>query len=345
MFADNRFREVVLRFKGNDHNLVRWSEIYDDAGKRFGIAFLADTRLKSIIATPADEFRYPGVHYVQSTVAEHAARFQWQYWLGQSTIAAGEHDLALKRGEQQALLAQQARNAAVVAEHKAELYAKYRSEYERLQAEHAARSEELDASFRLNKQRQMELELAISVNETSSAQQRRNSEDLVAQRERVIVQGELLEQQKLELEREHRETLEAALADTRNQQAELALAREQLAQQIVRYYPDFDRKMQASGVDVETAVRGYLDEQWNYNLAFDNSLLAANQRGALRFEYDLYFSGSKLEVDVSKIACAITRDHDGILAMAQIQPDTRLVYMQLHRASQENRSKAIAQCY
>lgn len=118
--TDNRIRSFPVRYGSFKHQ-PRWSEIYADFGERFGVAVLADMRRKTLVVTWADEFKTPGLHYVQSNVRYERERYGWDELLAAAKNTQLEYDHQRKLDIQQAEVQRQNKYNAELYAHKLKL--------------------------------------------------------------------------------------------------------------------------------------------------------------------------------------------------------------------------------
>lgn len=100
-YTDNRFRAFPVRYSSFKHE-PRWATIFDDWGKRFGVAVLVDVRNKILITAWADEFKTGGLHYVNTSILHEKQRFGWESLIASSTTKRLEHEHQVKLIKQQA---------------------------------------------------------------------------------------------------------------------------------------------------------------------------------------------------------------------------------------------------
>lgn len=119
-YTDNRIRSFPVRYKTFKYE-PRWSEIYNDFGVRFGVAVLADMRNQTLVLTWADEFKKPGLHYVQSKVRHERERYGWDAMLATAMSAQVAYEHQKKLDAQQAEFAREQKYNSELYAHKERL--------------------------------------------------------------------------------------------------------------------------------------------------------------------------------------------------------------------------------
>lgn len=325
LYSDPKFRNLALHF-ADTKTSPQWTDILEDAGRRYGIAFLLNMEDKQIVLARANEgLLNPGVHYLQPSRLDQSQRYQWPVHFSEGLTERSQYAFNLKVEREEA---QREADRQV----KKEIDRRVLTTRQQLEESQKRQTEAYLAKLeQLNKEkmrlaniqkqlakRQEEVEAAKRNNEIQTAQQQAQEKVLVAERE------VLLRKQK---------TLDAQI-----QQQELITNNLKN-----KYYPSDDRFIPKGSA--EPAIRDFLQKHWKYGLVWSDEAVKDIWFDEVKFLNTLRFNENDLYKDVSDIVCTLTRDNAGISFYADIDTASRAVYLQLHAVSEDVRQRLIDTCF
>lgn len=361
-FTDSNYRNLNLHFN-DQKEMPRWAEIIDDAGQRYGLAYLIDMENESLIVTRANTgFLNAGVHYVQPRITEQQNRYNWNDLLSKANFESSQFSY------QQKLNADLKRSAfekqtEIELEQRATWYRNY--EQDKFQKKTAANNKTL--SEHLEKSRLQMLALRRSYRDRTvklegdykskerHLQNNFNEQALNLEQERnQLVLS--MEEKEVELELAHALKMESLTEEQKLAAEEKAKYKAlinhteknaQAAELQSKYFPQADRYV-ASG-SARSALGRFFLRYWNYELVWSDELVLENTLKQLQVAKPIRFTDSIQEADlrrdVSVIACTLTRDTPYLTFYTEIDPSSRVVFMQLHQTSEDLRKQIISQCY
>jgi len=316
-YTKNSYRELVVNFSEERQIPTKWADVLDETGKRHGIAFLIDMEKHEILVTPIDSFRTPGIHYVQSRILQQEQRYSWDKWQKAAREEQIEHLVAVERAERM---------------NKERERAKVRFEYEQKYKERVAVvDKEKKDYFKTVDVKLADLEKQENANALVRANLEQDKSQVRAQRKQLAEQ----------IQQQEEKTKSIARLEKEKQDM---IAKESATQQLVaKYYPDVDRVLPAG--DSKAQIDEFLNKYWGYHLSWSDDLINLKPTESISLSYPIYFKGADLARDVSKIVCSLTRDVPGITIFSEIDPESRLVTMQMHKGSFAVRKQLLAQCF
>lgn len=372
LYSNNEYRNIMVRFSSSGKYTPRWTAIFDDVAKRFGVAMLISTQKKTVIVVPADEFKEAGNHFVQTNRLQHTNQYQWQFWIAQASMADGKYELALNEMAKKEKIRQQTRNqneinrkVTLVKNDYAEKEKSLEQSYQIKVANLSKIKVKLSQAIVESEYKTKLLEESIQKNSDSTYLNDRESALLVVKQqkleeERVALQSKfdaMVLQNKSELDNQMAQNkleLENQLQQNKQEQDQIMSEQQQLKSKLLKdaaefkanklkFYPETKRIM-AEG-RAEDVVKDFFANNWKYGVAWDESLLTSVQKSELRFDYPMNFDSENLYNDVSQIACALTRDVGGIVVAAEVKREQRVIYLQFHRASPKVKQQLLDECY
>lgn len=354
LFTNSSYRELPVHFD-DIKSKPQWSAILNDAGHRYGIAYLLDMESKQLVVTRANSaFLSAGIHYVIPRINEQNLRYDWDKQLRAGIKEQSEHKFSLEQAEkrqEQAIIArnQQQVDDRVAAQRKA--LDKQRLEMKQELAEHKSKLEQQLSRYNASKIKfdiaKVEYEKFKAEAQTAQVQslaQQKHFIQLETDLKREMQQNE----QNLKLATEQLASEKVAYqrqVDQKYANRVQGLKDDQLAVDRLKaaYYPDAARTL-AKG-DAQQNISEFLQTNWRYNLSWSTELVDEESIKPIRFDYPLHFNEEDLNSDVSLIVCTLTRDIPGLSIYAEVDPSNRVVYMQLHKTTQSIRNRIISQCF
>ncbi|MFA0672850.1 hypothetical protein AB4653_00920 [Vibrio sp. 10N.222.48.A3] len=354
-FTDSKYRDLNIHF--NESKVKpRWSEIIDDAGLRYGLAYLVDMENEQLIITRAnDGIINSGIHYVQPRILEQQNRYNWHDLLAQANLELSQHQYDI---EFEADL----RKAAEVKETRREIESRVtwsRNYHKNKYDTEVAKNNEL--TNRIIEQNKKLTTQKIAKNDQLT-------KDTIAKNNQTLLNSltknerdharriEILNKRQMQIDKEHKaktSALEEQKRAAEIKKAEYTALIEhteknaQAAELQQKYFPDSKRYVPSG--KAATSIANYLLRHWDYRLNWSDELVVEDSLKSLRINQPIRFSDSikdaDLRRDVSIIACTLTRDTPHLSFYTEIDPDSRIIFMQLHQTSEDLRQQLISQCY
>ncbi|KFE28713.1 hypothetical protein [Vibrio cholerae] len=346
-YSKPEYRKLPINYQSERQVAPMWASVLDEAGKRLGVAFLIVNEDKKVYVTPIDGFRTAGSHFVVANASQQRERYQLERWQAESVtertlnenklvseqIAKRQNDLNAIRSEYESQLdKEKAKLAQVLNQNKVSI-----AEKQALLNDQLAQVEKSRAS----------LQTQIDIYERKSASAESEMVDAKIAKQQALQLKASVEDQmqsyKQKIENEIRTLNQSKEKMLDEKESKLTQEESKINAIVNTYYPPIERTM-SKGV-AKNSIQEFLNKYWKYDLSWSDALLDRNQVKTLAFEYDLNFAGDDLAEDVSKIVCYMTRDIPGITIYSEIDPQSRVVVMQMHKGSFSVRQELIAQCF
>lgn len=368
LFTDSDYRKLVIRYQ-NSKVKPRWTAVMDDAMRRYGVTMMVDFENSRAVVAPADGFRQPGLHYIHTQVPEQVVRYRWERIHKRALQEAASNDVDVQLARISKAKAQSEANQREVTRRVELARDDFRVKIERNNQALAAAKATLQRAETVVQKKSQELtrsrvQYDVAKAEYGKMEAKSQSALTKAEATEITLQGERVNLA---------ETEEAFARELAKNERQLTFAKEQLVREKYAYqqkvdqqyllkvetlaedekkiaelkaafYPDVARTLHAG--EASESIQQFLATYWKYNLAWSDELVRTTPTlKVIELNYPLYFSNVDLYDDISLIVCALTRDYEGLTIYAEVDAETRLVTMQLHRSNQKIRNRILRQCF
>lgn len=340
LYTDSKYRDLSLHFESSKYQ-IDWTSILDDAGLRYGLAYLVDMDKQELLITQANTgLLKAGVHFVQPHIIEQSNRYRWPALYQAGLTELSQYDFDQKVAENERFLEQQRLTQA-------EINRRVKTTRDNLQASYDRKSEKLTTDYAAKQKR---LSDTYSKKEKNLSQQRqiianiKRSNDLKTKSLNNL-ESKLANQKMLQATQQK---VISAKEKAINEK-EKTLNQQIIAQEIItknlrdKYYPSDSRYIPKG--NAEANIREFLKNNWKYELKWADSAVQDIVYNELVFINDLHFKQFDLKKDISQIVCTLTRDNDEISFYADIDAGSRVVYLQLHATTDDIRKRIISDCF
>lgn len=340
LFTDTKYRNLDLHYDDGKIS-PDWPDILDDAGRRYGIAYLVDMENQELLVTQANNgFMNSGIHYIQPNILEQSNRYRWPTLYQAGLTELSQFAFNQKVAEEREFKEQQRQTALEINRRvettKANLESSYQRKSDELMTLHTERQSKLTSEIQrkekiLAEQRQQLGQIRQENNERSKELARLEVE-IAMLKQTLESQGKVLQARAQAIE-----------------QKEVTLDQQIQEQTIItknlrdKYYPSDTRYIPKG--EAKSRIDQFLKDNWKYKLKWSDTAVQNEIYSDIVFVNDLHFKQHDLQKDISQIVCTLTRDNDDISFYADIDAGSRIVYMQLHTTTENIRKRIISDCF